>query len=305
MPYDPLTAAQKARFVQFAYNMYSSAPDSLRPAVDPALNAAGFELVQYLDAHDFQEVKFYGYLAASTRSPGQLILAIRGTVDVKEWLLDFGALPLPYLGKGFVAAGFRSIAESFQFISPTGMSTGDLATAIATRNAATPIKSISILGHSLGGALATLAAAQIAFSNPGLAAGIELWTYASPRVALPDFMTAFSEAVPNAYRIWNTLDIVPQVPTFPYTHIGQSEELKQSQAQIEELKVLPACEHHLTTYQWLLDPSTTSPDTACQITAPAAVLHEGISPVTGARLAPVSEEAIGAAALAQALRRHP
>jgi alpha-beta hydrolase superfamily lysophospholipase len=204
-----------------------------------------------------------------------------------------------------MAAGFRSIAESCQFVSPTGTSTGDLATVIATRNAATPIRSISILGHSLGGALATLAAAQIAFSNPGLPAGIEFWTYASPRVALPDFMTAFSEAVPNAYRIWNTLDIVPQVPTFPYTHVGQSEELKQSQAQIEKLKALPACEHHLTTYQWLLDPSTTSPDTACQITAPAAVLHEGISPLTGARLAPVSEEAIGAAALAQALRRHP
>jgi hypothetical protein len=95
MPYDPLTAAQKARFVQFAYNMYSSAPDSLRPTVDPALNAAGFELIQYLDTHDFQEVKFYGYLAASTSSPGQLVLAIRGTVDAKEWLLDFDRLLSP------------------------------------------------------------------------------------------------------------------------------------------------------------------------------------------------------------------
>ena len=180
MSYNPQTAARYARFVEFAYDMYSSAPDSLTPAPDPDLNPAGYDLLCYLTAHDFEDVKFYGYLAVSSTAPSELILAIRGTQDFKEWVLDFGALPLPYLGRGLVAAGFRSIAESFQLVNSDGTGLGDLATVISAHNTTTPITNITILGHSLGGALATLAAAQIAFSDATLAATIDLWTYASP-----------------------------------------------------------------------------------------------------------------------------
>jgi hypothetical protein len=303
MPYDPITASQKARFIQFAYNMFSGNPASLTPPVDPGLATAGYDLVFYLTAKDFQSVKFYGYVAAATADPGDIVVAIRGTETFTEWLLDFDALPLPYLGKGLVADGFRLIAESYQLTTPAGAAVGNLTAALAARNAATPITNITVLGHSLGGALATLAAAQIAFSGAAATIPLTLWTYASPRVAFPDFMSAFNTAVPNSYRIWNSLDIVPEVPVFPYVHVGQSEQLKQTQAQIQKLKVSSPCEHHLTTYEWLLDPANFQLDTDCQLAAPLVLAAHAVGAPVAA--APVTEASAGAAALAHGLLQHP
>jgi hypothetical protein len=302
MPYDPITAAKNANFVQFTYNMFKAAPTNLRPPVDPGLAAAGYELLYYLSAHDFQEVRFYGYLAASTASPGNVVLAVRGTQTVPEWILDFDALPLPYLGKGFVVAGFRNIAESFQFTDPTGVTVGNLTAALAARNAKVPISNVTVLGHSLGAALATLAAAQIKFSGNGIGGALSLFTYASPRVGLLDFMTAFNHAVPDTFRVWNTLDIVPQVPTIPYVHVGQSKELKQQQSQIQKLQVNPSCEHSLQSYQWLLDPGGFSIGTGCAVAAPAK-MEGGVESIGGAAVVPVNESALGAAALARGLQQ--
>jgi hypothetical protein len=83
-------------------------------------------------------------------------------------------------------------------------------------------------------------------------------------VGLLDFASSFDDAVPASYRIWNTLDIVPQTPTFPYIHVsGLGDAIIQTQAQIETLLVTPACEHHLTSYQWLLDPDNFQLDAGC------------------------------------------
>lgn len=298
MSFDPTLAAKQANFVNFAYNMFAAEPNSLRPPVDPGFAAAGYDLIFYLSAHDLQDIKFYGYLAAETASPGNIVIAIRGTETPAEWILDFDALPLPYLGKGMVAGGFRAIAQSFQFMDPSGTVLGDLPTTLAARNAVTPITSITVLGHSLGAALATLAAAQIAFSNSPTGGTLKLATYASPRVGLLDFMTSFNQAIPTTFRIWNTLDFVPQVPTFPYVHVGQSEELKQTQAQLQHLQVNPGCEHDLTSYQWLLDPADFAVKAACVLNAPFASHAVG-----GA--AAVPETTLGAAALATAMHQVP
>lgn len=300
MPYDPLVAAQKALLVQFVYDMYATDPNSLTPAVDPRIAQNGYRLVHYLKAKDIQDEKFYGYLAASVASPGDLVLAIRGTQTAQEWLLNFNALPLPYLGKGFVPAGFRSIAQTFQLSDTAGTDVGNLTDTLNSYNAQTHITSITVLGHSLGGALATLAAAQIAFTGVPNGAALSMWTYASPTVGFPDFAGAFNRAVPESYRIWNSLDIVPQVPPFPYLHVGQSEELKQTPAQIQQLLVTPPCEHHLTTYEWLLDPAHFSLDSGCALNAArpmAARAH-----IQGG-MVETDEAAQGAQALADALQQ--
>lgn len=82
--------------------------------------------------------------------------------------------------------------------------------------------SIYITGHSLGAALATIAAMDIAvidlaqedkIKNP-----INLYTFASPRVGDNTFAKAFNEFINetriNAFRFANSEDIVPKVP-FP------------------------------------------------------------------------------------------
>ena len=69
-------------------------------------------------------------------------------------------------------------------------------------------------GHSLGGALATLAA----YRRPPAA----LYTFGSPRVAGTDLAAHLNgEAGLNAWRVVNSTDIVPRVPPpFGYRHVG-------------------------------------------------------------------------------------
>src|SRR5258708_19540816 len=91
-----------------------------------------------------------------------------------------------------------------------------LSDAVAKIAAGSGIQSFMVIGHSLGGSLATLTAAALAMLSPGLKDKLTIYTFASPRVGLLDFAASFNKAVGTSFRIWNTLDIVPKVPTFPF-----------------------------------------------------------------------------------------
>lgn len=87
-----------------------------------------------------------------------------------------------------------------------------------------------ITGHSLGGAVATLSAMEIALNVPEIREQIQLYTYAAPRIGDRDFAEAHSRLIPNSYRVVNLSDSVPLVPpieiknkftTANYAHVGQ------------------------------------------------------------------------------------
>ena len=249
---DKKDAARKAVFTDNAYAMYATG--ELRPP-PAALENAGYDLLFWLNAHDISEQKFYGYIAVSRADPGEYVLSIRGTQTFQEWLLDFASIPVPFKAAphgGFVALGFVRIFESFEFIEKATGASMSLAGAAASLRA---VKSLLITGHSLGAALATLAAAQLAMNNTaGLRDKILSMTFASPRVGLRDFAQAFNESL-TSHRIWNALDIVPEFPTFPFIHVGgHGDRLIQTEQQLTALTITPGCEHSLFSYQWLLDP---------------------------------------------------
>ncbi len=266
MPFDTKDAAQKANFVNFVYKMFQ--PGVLKPPVDPGIVTAGYKLLYYLNASDFETREFYGYIAASTTVPGKYVLAIRGTQTLAEWLLDFSVIPVVFQAApdaGLVALGFQSIYQSFQFVDSAGSAkTLQQVTAeLAAQQAG--ITEFLVVGHSLGAALSTLAAAELAIVNPAnIRDKIVSYTFGSPRVGFLDFASSFDDAVPVSYRVWNTLDIVPQTPTFPYIHVsGLGDGIVQTESQLETLVATPACEHHLTSYQWLLDPENFKLDAGC------------------------------------------
>ncbi len=276
-PYDPATAANLAQFVQFAYSMYQASVtngNTLTPTVDPGLAAAGYKLTYWLAAHDITAQLFYGYMAQGINNPGDIVLAIRGTETPEEWILDFEALPVLFhagAAAGFVALGFNDVQKSFQFLDGTG-TISSLADAIVRISAAVNITSVRILGHSLGGALAVLSAAELAIRNTaGVKPLIELYTYASPSVGLPDFADWCNNNISTIWRVWNVLDIVPYVPPIPFLHeAGLGHALVQSQSQLESIDTNPRCEHNLGTYQWLLDPAAFPLNNGCLVAAPAA-----------------------------------
>jgi hypothetical protein len=115
------------------------------------------------------------------------------------------------------------------------------------------VNSLTVCGHSLGGALATLQALDVAansrFKNP------TVYTYASPRTGNPQFASTYNGMVPNTIRIANRVDLVPMLPLPPaYEHVLGLNKL--SPFTIFPPKVLvepnPICEHVLPSYLHLL-----------------------------------------------------
>lgn len=84
------------------------------------------------------------------------------------------------------------------------------------------VRSIFFTGHSLGGALATLAAAEMKLRDSERpVAG--LYTFGQPRVGNEEFVDAFNRAMgPRAYRVVNNNDLVTRVAprAMGYGHIG-------------------------------------------------------------------------------------
>ena len=165
---------------------------------------------------------YFGFVLSS---PQAQILIFRGTQRTTEWLLNLTALQIntkidakgedtPQFS-GQVHRGFVNIYK-------------DLVT--QTREIAQkldPTKPCYISGHSLGAAIATLAAMDLALALPQFRPQLRLYTYASPRIGNPTFANAHSRLIPNHYRIVNLADLVPLVPStvffnnINYVHAGQ------------------------------------------------------------------------------------
>ena len=130
------------------------------------------------------------------------VVAFRGTegLDWTDWKtnLKFALRASDGAGDGRVHTGF---AAAYELLAP------ELTSALAGRPPAL------LCGHSLGGALATVAAARLP-----AAAVASLYTFGSPRVGTGAFRDALRTPV---YRIVNNSDLVTQLPPYPYRHVGE------------------------------------------------------------------------------------
>ena len=99
-----------------------------------------------------------------------------------------------------------------------------------------PDKEIYITGHSLGGALATLASFDIASNRQR---SVNLYTYGSPRVGLSDFRVAHEEIVPNSYRIVINGDPIARVPgsILDYEHSGLLFQISEFGSQVNPTEI--------------------------------------------------------------------
>ncbi len=77
---------------------------------------------------------------------------------------------------------------------------------------------VHCIGHSLGGAVATLAADWVKTNFSRFT--VKLYTFGQPRVGLLPFATKFTSKLhsDNVHRLFHTTDPVPMVPIFPYIH---------------------------------------------------------------------------------------
>jgi len=79
-----------------------------------------------------------------------------------------------------------------------------------------------VTGHSLGGALATLAALDLSCNNIVHKNQLKLWTFGSPRVGDVNFAKATVNAVSEHFRIVHDKDMVPHVPPAKIAAFGDA-----------------------------------------------------------------------------------
>lgn len=133
------------------------------------------------------------------------VLSFPGTHDLADWIKDIEAVEVCEHKEypGLVHDGFATRLKSIWDKIPLP-----------------PIGEIYVVGHSLGGALATLASVRL--KRMGYSPIV--FTFGSPRVGNTTFASAYDIL---HYRWVNKADIVPHVPpalgirTFAYKHVGE------------------------------------------------------------------------------------
>ena len=129
----------------------------------------------------------FGFVARN-RTSGLVFTVYRGTESPQDWIADFTFPQVPH-PLGNVEQGFSDVYDQ----------TADSVAAAIQRAGGKP--NVIATGHSLGAALAVLAAAGIVASGA-----------AGPRVGDLAFAAGFNSRVAAAWRVANTEDIVTTVP---------------------------------------------------------------------------------------------
>ncbi|WHI44520.1 alpha/beta hydrolase [Microbulbifer sp. JMSA004] len=138
---------------------------------------------------------------------GQAFFSILGTDSLYDLLTDLNTGVRRFHTGGAVHQGFYYTFESLlpqleRFV----------------QNLPSDIHTINCLGHSLGGAIATLAADWLSSNTEK---SIKLYTFGSPRVGLDHFASGCKRKLKseNIYRVYHRADPVPMVPTWPFIHV--------------------------------------------------------------------------------------
>ncbi len=157
----------------------------------------------------------FGFIVREAAT-SSILVCIRGTLVAEEWLRNFTAIPVDYSflpDYGIVHLGFRKIYETIRESLRQGLRDVPASTRI------------TVIGHSLGGALAILAAPDIkrTFGKQR----VDVCTFGGPRTGKPNFRRRFNGDIPDTYRLTNQFDIVPHVPTIStgWMHVGREIEV--------------------------------------------------------------------------------
>jgi triacylglycerol lipase len=157
----------------------------------------------------------FGFIVRETAS-GAVIVSIRGTLVVEEWLRNFTAVPADYSllpDYGTVHLGFRLVYASVSESIRQGLATVPLSTRI------------TVVGHSLGGAMATLAGPDVKRNQNR--EQVDVCTFGGPRVGKADYRESSNADITRCFRVTNQFDIVPHVPTIltGWLHVGEQIEV--------------------------------------------------------------------------------
>lgn len=188
--------------MQISYNVEASNCLNLGAVPVPQ----GFVLQKQLIGTSYDNIERpFGYIFDS---PTEKLIVFTGTVFIDEWLEDFNV-------KQVFPKDFGNVEEGI--LCHKGFY--DIYTSLREQITRDLTKKTYITGHSLGGALSTLCAFDLAGLKP------TVYTFGSPRVFNTTGAQIYDYLIPDTQRVFNTEDIFTTVP-LPvafgenYEHVG-------------------------------------------------------------------------------------
>lgn len=160
----------------------------------------------YTDTHGFVGVM---------KDKKAVFVVFRGSYTISNWISDIDGL-LVYYDKCRLCFVHRGFYMAYQAVA------SQVLVAVADLLKRNPSYKVIVTGHSLGGALATLAAADILQHGTAPAADLQLVTFGSPRVGNEYFSSSLTASL-QALRWTHAKDPVPHLPPQDqsYRHVGQ------------------------------------------------------------------------------------
>lgn len=146
----------------------------------------------------------FGAVGIGTRAD-ELLIATRGTQTGQDWATDFSVGVRPGPSSWPVHGGFMT---AFETLRPQLDAFLDQQGAVSV---------VHCVGHSLGGALATLVADYLSSENRS----VQLYTFGSPRVGALGYSSALTKRLgrDRCFRVYHTADPVAMFPIFPFVHV--------------------------------------------------------------------------------------
>lgn len=197
--YSKINAWWLAELCRLVYKQGADEPPaSIGPPRQQVLNEVGLKEVQFFNSHGTQ---CYIVRTVEAAAVQYAALIFRGSTEGLDWLTNFTAIPVSEPGRGVVHLGFKNALDRVWTAMQPALDELDKLHC-----------PVFYAGHSLGAALATLAAAR----RPPRA----LYTFGSPRVGDNAFKATL--AGKQVYRVVNNLDLVTTLPPpVPFHHLSE------------------------------------------------------------------------------------
>lgn len=150
-----------------------------------------------------------------------IFVVFRGTDshNLGNWIANIEVLTQPYYSLPFPGYEDARVHRGFFNCLNSSSLAGNISDAIVRARRAHGDVPVYFLGHSLGGAMASIAAPHLKALH-GLP-DVRLWTFGSPRTGNLMFTTLIEEFMSESVRLTHGHDIVPSLPIalFGYHHV--------------------------------------------------------------------------------------
>jgi hypothetical protein len=145
----------------------------------------------------------FGFLAHDDKAK-ELVLVFRGTINIKNWLIN-----LQSVGKEAYDGAPAGTAAANGFVKAWNLVRPSVLTAMEAARKKYPKEPVVFVGHSLGGAIANLAASYFVGKKIVPASKASLYTFGQPRVGDEAWAKWFNSlGLKASFRVCNNADVV-------------------------------------------------------------------------------------------------